>query len=131
MYCSNCGYNNINNEKYCSNCGCLLKQDNNISNNSEVKTETNNLNKDVNNMLNKNTKKYGIISIVVGILGILFAFIVGMSLWLSILISALGFDMARRSYNQFHTLSIIGYVLNGILLVIGILIYISLILGII
>lgn len=124
MNCNKCGVMNLNNEKFCKNCGCILNNDeiNNIETSGLMKEEKE---------LYQNTKKYAIISILVGIGGIIFAFVVGMSLWLSIVLSCFGFEMARRSKDENNLLSIIGYVLNSILLVIGVLVYISIILGII
>lgn len=154
MYCSKCG-TFCDKQKFCPNCGTLILTDNNeqqINNvnnnlnngtnnnvnsnvNGNVSNNLSNVNNIANNevakMINSSNKKYGIIAIVVGVGGIIMFFTIGISLIISLLLSGFGFSMSAKSYNDYRTLSIIGYVSNGILLFAGILVYISALLDII
>ncbi len=112
MYCNNCGKLNDNNQNYCTQCGSPLASNQNIEKNNS-------------------TKNYSIFSIIVGSIGIICGLIVGMSLLLSIVISNFGFTLAKKGYDENKKLSIVGYVLNGILLILGIAIYVCVLIGIV
>lgn len=135
MYCSKCGVQNTNNEQFCKNCGTLLNSEVTVTKDNTInQTNENNINEvnkeqlsvnEINKNINVDTKKYAIISIVTGAGGIFLFLFVGMSLWLSVILSALGFNCARKSVDNYKGLATLGYVLNGLLLVVGIIIYIS------
>ncbi len=116
MNCKNCGMQNTLGEKFCKNCGCLLQSDE-ITNNIPTP------NANVDKIVMPNMKKYAIFSIIIGAGGIICAIFIGMSLLISVFLSALGFSFATKGLKANKTLAIIGYVLNGILLAIGIIIY--------
>lgn len=120
MNCKNCGAQNTLGERYCKNCGYLLQTETD----NDLNLQNNNVN--TQNIVIPNMKKYAILSIVIGGGGIIFAIFVGMSLLISLFLSGLGFSLAAKGMKANKTLAIIGYVLNGILLVIGIIIYLLL-----
>lgn len=122
MLCNNCGTQNNNNEKFCINCGYALQ---NEQPNYNV-NQNNNLNQETKNIILPNTKKYAIISILIGAGGIFSAIFIGMSLLISLFLSGLGFSLAAKSMKSYKKLAITGCILNGILLAMGIIIYLLL-----
>ena len=122
MLCNNCGTQNNNNEKFCINCGYALQ---NEQPNYNV-NQNNNLSQETKNIILPNTKKYAIISILIGAGGIFSAIFIGMSLLISLFLSGLGFSLAAKSMKSYKNLAITGCILNGILLAMGIIIYLLL-----
>ena len=118
MNCKNCGMMNNIGEKYCKNCGCLLQT---IETNNNIANQNTSVN--VDKIVMPSMKKYAIFSIIIGSGGIICAIFIGMSLLISVFLSALGFSFATKGLKANKTLAVIGYVLNGILLAIGIIIY--------
>lgn len=145
MYCSKCGTQNLNGERFCKNCGCILEnnqQVNNMNNqNAQMAQPLNNMNQTtnqqtvynqqqmngqyqnntavnqnyVNQAVNPNMKKWAILSIVVPVAGIICYFFIGLNLYLAIFIAATGFGFAEKGKMADKKLATIGKVCNGIL----------------
>lgn len=123
MFCTKCGMQNNNGEKFCKNCGVLLDNNeklqptNNVSNqnqqysNSNVGLDPNYINQAV----NPNMKKWAILSVVIPIIAIIWYIFIGLSFYLAILIAAAGFEFARKGEMANKKLAIAGKVANGVL----------------
>lgn len=110
MFCSKCGMQNKNGEKFCKNCGCLLES------NQQNVTANGNLDPNyVNRAVNPNMKKWAILSIVVPVVAIIWYIYIGLSFYLAILIAAAGFGFAQKGEMSNVKLATIGKVANGIL----------------
>lgn len=142
MFCSNCGAKNNNGERFCKNCGTLLNNEqfqqmnmqNNITeqvvNNGQQINESQIMNNQIQNQsfqsnnvssnymsqaINPNMQKWAILSIVVPVIGIVWYWFIGLSIYLAIIIAAAGFGFAQKGEMTNKTLANIGKVLNGIL----------------
>lgn len=151
MYCSKCGSQTINGERFCKNCGYLLENNqqqfiNNINNGQNQQPMVNgtngqsgynyqqsinqqsvnpNLNSNyINQAVNPNMKKWAILSIVVPIVGIIWYWFIGLNLYLAIFISAAGFGFAEKGKMASKKLSNIGKVCNGILVGLAIIMFV-------
>lgn len=153
MYCSKCGSQNVNGERFCKNCGTLLE-------NNQPQQSVNNMNgqaqqqinngmmgqpmynqqhsnnnsgldpKYVEQAVNPNMKKWAILSIVVPIAGIIWYWFIGLNLYLAIFIAAAGFGFAEKGKMANKKLATIGKVLNGILIGMAVVMFILQLIGI-
>ena len=78
----------------------------------------------VNKAVNKNKKKWAILSIVVPVVGIIWYWFIGLSFYLAVLIAAAGFGFAQKGEMSNKKLATIGKVCNGILLGMAIVVFI-------
>ena len=142
MFCNKCGRIIEENTKFCGGCGTPVPIQNNIQQNENIaqNIETPNIqqNNNVNqnnenygqaqansnynqtyqnydNKVNPNMKKYAIGSIVIPVISIIVYWNIGLTIYIAILLAALGFNWAKKGRLYNKTLSTIGYVLNGIL----------------
>lgn len=145
MYCSKCGFQNVNGERFCKNCGVLLENNqsqqmvNNINSTFQQPMNNNMNGQPINNIyqqpinqqytntygnldpnyidkaVNPNMKKWAILSIVVPVAGIIWYWFIGLTFYLAILIAATGFGFAEKGKMADKKLSIIGKVCSGIL----------------
>lgn len=142
MYCSKCGTQNMNGERFCKNCGTLLEnsqsqqQVNNM--NGQFQQPMNNVNpatqqfqqpmnqqysnnngglapKYVDQAVNPNMKKWAILSIVVPVVGIIWWWFIGLNLYLAIFIASTGFGFAEKGKMANKKLATIGKVCSGVL----------------
>ena len=154
MFCNKCGRIIEENAKFCGGCGTPVPIQNNIQQNENIaqNIETPNIqqnNNNVNpnnenygqaqvnsnysqtyqnydNIINPSMKKYAILSIVIPSISLFLYFFVGLTVWIAICLSALGFNFAQKGKLYSEKLAKIGYVLNTILLVAAILMWIIL-----
>lgn len=147
MFCSKCGCQNINGEKFCKNCGVLLENKEiqntitnqinenvevlDINNNSSINENSSNaLNQEfINKSINHNMKKWAVLSIIVPIVGIIWYFFIGLSFYLAILIAAAGFSFAEKGKMADKKLATIGKICNWILIIIAIIMLILIIIN--
>ena len=157
MFCNKCGRIIEENSKFCGGCGTPVPIQNNIQQNENIaqNIETPNIqqnNNNVNqnngnygqaqlnsnynqtyqnydNIVNPNMKKYAILSIVIPSISLFLYFFVGLTVWIAICLSALGFNFAQKGKLYSEKLAKIGYVLNTILLVVAILMWIILLIA--
>lgn len=142
MFCSKCGMQNTNGERFCKNCGCLLEnsnqqvqqfqnqqqfQYNGTNNNMNMGQPVNNQNTTgfqnnggldsnyVENAVNPDMKKWAILSVVVPIAAIIWYWFIGLSFYLGIAIAAAGFGFAQKGEMANKKLATAGKVLSGIL----------------
>ncbi len=144
---------------YCPKCGALLQNvngasnmnnndimQNGHSNDSGMNNGANNVNftttnnasmnqnlvsdeKQFNSVTKNDDKKYAIISIVIGVGGILFYFFIGLSVWLALVLCSVGLSLAKKSKQSTPGLSKVGTIFNILLGVIAIIIWILLIIA--
>lgn len=122
MYCSKCGFLNNNGEKYCKNCGVLLEENqvqqpttNNVDN-QQFQNNTGNLSSTyVNNAINPNMKKWAILSIIIPAIAIVWYLFIGLSVYIAVIIAAVGFSFAKKGEVSDKKLALVGKILNGIL----------------
>lgn len=122
MYCSKCGFLNNNGEKYCKNCGILLEENqvqqpttNNVDN-QQFQNNTGNLSSTyVNNAINPNMKKWAILSIIIPAIAIVWYLFIGLSVYIAVIIAAVGFSFAKKGEVSDKKLALVGKILNGIL----------------
>lgn len=142
MFCSKCGCQNTNGEKFCKNCGVLLENKeiqntitnqinpnvkildiNNNSNNNENSSNT--LSQEtINKSINPNMKKWAILSIIVPVAGIIWYWFIGLSFYLAIIISAAGFSFAEKGKMADKRLATIGKICNWVLTIMAIIVLI-------
>ena len=122
MYCSKCGFLNNNGEKYCKNCGVLLEENqvqqptNNNVDNQQFQNNTGNLSSTyVNNAINPNMKKWAILSIIIPAIAIVWYLFIGLSVYIAVIIAAVGFSFAKKGEVSDKKLALVGKILNGIL----------------
>ena len=111
MFCTKCGTQNNNGEKFCKNCGILLENNQNQQYSNTNGTDPNYVNKAV----NPNMKKWAILSIIVPVIAIIWYIFIGLSSYLAILIAAAGFGFAKKGEMANKKLATIGKVANGTL----------------
>ena len=125
MFCNKCGRILEENTKFCGGCGTPISFHNNIQQNTVVTKNNNpnqnNLNynqtyKNYDNIIHQNMKKYAIASIIIPIISIIIYWNIGLSIYIALLLSGLGFSCAKKGKLYNKTVSTIGYVLNGILI---------------
>lgn len=143
MYCSKCGFQNVNVKRFCKNCGTLLENNqsqqqinNNFNNQGQQQINDGIVNQHpiynqnsnqqyknngslgsnyVNQAVNPNMKKWAILSIVVPVVGMIWYWFIGLSFYLAIFIAAAGFSFAKKGKMANKKLATIGKVCNGIL----------------
>lgn len=158
MFCTKCGMQNNNGEKFCKNCGCLLEsnQQQSVNNiNEQIQQSMNNgmggqsvnnyqqsINQQyantsgnldpnyVNQAVNPNMKKWAILSIVVPVAAIIWYIFIGLSFYLAILIAAAGFGFAQKGEMSDKKLATIGKVANGILVGLAVVMFVLQLIGI-
>lgn len=144
MYCSNCGTLNEDGERFCKNCGTLLNEDNgprpsylkvqnNMPNNASVNNiPRNNISNNRNNIINSspfeptkqnktmsNINIWCILTILSSILGIIIIFVFQYAYYISMLCAGLGFLSSEKCNDSNKTFSIIGKILNGVLVAVA------------
>ena len=115
MYCSKCGFLNNNGEKYCKNCGVLLEENqvqqpttNNVDN-QQFQNNTGNLSSTyVNNAINPNMKKWAILSIIIPAIAIVWYLFIGLSVYIAVIIAAVGFSFAKKGEVSDKKLALVG-----------------------
>jgi len=143
MYCSKCGSQNVNGERFCKTCGTLLEnnQPQQTANNmngqvqqpmNQQYTNTNgNLDPNyVNQAVNPNMKKWAILSIVVPVAGIIWYWFIGLSFYLAIFIATAGFGFAQKGQMADKKLATIGKVCNGVLVGMAVIMFVLQLIGI-
>ena len=121
MFCTNCGMQNNNGEKFCKICGVLLE--NQQINEQQVINDIQNPNV-VNNSTNKDTKKWAILSIVLPIIGFCYSYFIDGALVVVLLIGSVGYLFAEKSKDDYKELSKVGKILNNCYVLFVIVIYI-------
>lgn len=156
MFCNKCGRIIENGSKFCGGCGTPVPIQNNVQQNINVEQnierpgiEQNNNGNQVNenyeqsqgntnynqpsqnydNIVNPSMKKYAILSIVIPSIALFLYFFVGLTVWVAICLSALGFNFAQKGKLYSKKLARIGNVLNTILVVVAILMWIILLIA--
>lgn len=125
MFCTKCGMQNNNGEKFCRNCGVLLENNQITQQMNNQSQEQVNFNKGldskyINQAVNPNMKKWAILSIIVPIVAIIWYVFIGLSFYIAVFIAVAGFSFAQKGEVADKKLSIIGRVANGILVGIAI-----------
>ncbi len=146
MFCKKCGSFVENGASFCGKCGTPIdsqlnteninndfkekeKMQENLDITSNVTNENANNNQqnkyydsqqNYNNIVNSDTKKYAIGSIVIPSIAIIIYWFIGLSVYIAILIATLGFNFAKKGTSYSKILSNIGYVMNIILMIIAI-----------
>jgi len=142
MYCSKCGSQNLNGERFCKNCGSLLENIqpqqsvNNMNSqfqqpmnqpqmyNQQYTNNNGNLDPNyINQAVNPNMQKWAILSVVVPIAAMVWFWFIGLTLYLGIIIAAAGFSFAEKGKMANKKLAIIGKILNGIFLAVVIVVF--------
>ncbi len=136
MFCTKCGTQNNNGERFCKNCGVILEntqsqsqqQTNNINNQNQQYSNMNGgLDPNyVNQAVNPNMKKWAILSIIVPTVAIIWYIFIGLSFYLAILIAAVGFRFAQKGEMADKKLATIGKVVSGILVGLAVVMFILL-----
>lgn len=136
MYCPKCGFQNVNGELYCKNCGNILEENqninqqiNNIQQNQTENVSNKQYSKNIENTIYPNMKKWAIFSIILPIIVILVFLFYKISFFLIILSCSLGFSFAKKGAISDKKLAKIGYILNGVVSIIAIIIFIILLAG--
>lgn len=148
MFCSKCGRIIEENTKFCGGCGTpvpahnnTMSQENVIQNKEEQnyntyvdqgQVQTNYYNQayqNYDNVVNPSMKKYAILSIVIPAVSIFVYLFIGLTVYIAILLSALGFNFAKKGALYSKKLSKIGYILNTILIVMAVLVWIMLLIA--
>ncbi len=149
MFCTKCGTQNNNGERFCKNCGVILEnvqtpqQPNNINNGNQQYSNMNggldpnyvnqavnpNMNGGldpnyVNQAVNPNMKIWAILSIVMPVVAIIWYTFIGLSSYMAILIAAAGFRFAQKGEMADKKLAKIGNVANGILVGLAVVMFI-------
>lgn len=138
MFCTKCGMQNNNGEKFCKNCGCLLEsnQQQPVNNyqqpiNQQYTNTNGNLDSNyVNQAVNPNMKKWAILSIIIPVVAIIWYMFIGLSFYIAILIAAAGFGFAQKGEMSNKKLATIGKVANGILAGLAIVMFVLQLIGI-
>lgn len=141
---------------YCPKCGALLQNVNDASsmnnndmtqngnlNNAGINNGSNNVNftnnnasmnqnlvsdeKQFNSVTKKDDKKYAILSIVIGVGGILFYLFIGLSVWVALVLCSIGLGLSQKSKQSAPGLSKAGFIFNILLGVMAIIMWILLI----
>jgi len=154
MFCTKCGSQNANGERFCNKCGCLLENNqpqqpvNNMNAqqpmnnyqqpmnnyqqpmNQQYTSNNGNLNPNyVNQAVNPNMKKWAIFSIIIPIIGFLWFLFIGIPIWIAVALAATGFSFAEKGKMASKKLSTTGKVLNGIFVGFIIVAYILTVIG--
>lgn len=148
MFCSKCGRIIEENTKFCGGCGTAvpapnntMSQENVIQNKEEQnyntyvdqgQVQTNYYNQayqNYDNIVNPSMKKYAILSIIIPAVSIFVYLFIGLTVYIAILLSALGFNFAKKGALYSKKLSKIGYILNTILVVMAVLVWIMLLIA--
>lgn len=148
MFCSKCGRIIEENTKFCGGCGTpvpahnnTMSQENVIQNKEEQnyntyvdqgQVQTNYYNQayqNYDNVVNPSMKKYAILSIVIPAVSIFVYLFIGLTVYIAILLSALGFNFAKKGALYSKKLSKIGYILNTILIVMAVAVWIVLLIA--
>lgn len=126
MYCSKCGFQNDNVERFCKNCGILLEnsqpqQQVNNNFNSQVQQPMYNCQpssqyQNNNGELDSKMKKWAILSIVVPIVAIIWYWFIGLSFYLAIFIAVVGFGFSEKGSKSSKKIANIGKICNGVLI---------------
>ena len=132
MFCTKCGTQNNNGERFCKNCGVILEnaqtpqQPNNINNGNQQYSNMNGgLDPNyVNQAVNPNMKKWAILSIVIPVVALIWYMFIGLSFYLAIFIAAAGFGFAQKGEMANKKLATIGKVANGILVGLAVVMFI-------
>lgn len=125
MFCSKCGTKNDNGEVYCKNCGCLLNNQSQNNNQPTSNLDPNYADK----AINPNMKKWAILSIVIGVGGIIFYWFIGLTVYIAIILASAGFSFAAKGKIESKKIALIGQIANGILFAMAIIMFILGILG--
>lgn len=130
MFCNNCGRVIEDNSKFCGKCGAKIEEskvDNNIEN-LKVEVDSNNSeessNQNYKDRTEQTAKKEAIASVVIPSIGIFAYIFVGLTVYIAALMATIGFRFAKGGKEYSKPLSIIGYVLNGILCAMALIMYI-------
>ena len=132
MFCTKCGTQNNNSERFCKNCGVILEnaqtpqQPNNINNGNQ---QYSNMNGGldpyyVNQAVNPTMIMWAILSIVIPVVAIIWYLFIGLSFYLAIFIAAAGFGFAQKGEMANKKLATIGKVANGILVGLAVVMFI-------
>lgn len=132
MFCTKCGTQNNNGERFCRNCGVILEnvqtsqQSNNINNGNQQYSNMNGgLDSNyVNQAVNPNMKKWAILSIVLPVVAIIWYIFIGLPFYLAVFIAAAGFGFAQKGEMADKKLATIGNVANGILAGLAIVVFV-------
>jgi len=110
MFCNKCGKEIEDNSKFCGGCGnSILNGDTNNIEPDEIKKNNN----------NNNMKKYAILGVAIPTVSIVIYWFVGLSYVLSLLIAGLGFRFVRQGKSYNKGLTVLGFVLNILLILMG------------
>ena len=141
MFCNKCGRRIEENTKFCGGCGTpvpvqnYVQQNENVNQNNEnygqvqVNANYNQPYQNYDNIVNPSMKKYAILSIVIPAVSIFVYLFIGLTVYIAIFLSALGFNFAKKGALYSKKLSKIGYVLNTILIVMAVLVWIVLLIA--
>lgn len=119
MFCTKCGAQNNNGERFCNKCGSLLQNaqyPQQTVNGENSQYSSGGLTPDyINKAVNPNMTKWAILSIAIASVGIVWYWFIGLSVYIAAFLSAAGFSFAQKGEMSNKKLSTIGKVLNGIL----------------
>lgn len=129
MFCTKCGTQNSNGEKFCKNCGVLLdsSQPSQQPNNQDQQVQNNNggLNQNyINQAVNPDMKIWAILSIVIPVVAIIWYTFIGLSFVIAMFIAAAGLACAKKGELSNKKLTKAGKIMNGILIGIAVLMFI-------
>lgn len=131
MFCNNCGRVIEDNSKFCGKCGAKIEEskvDNNIEN-LKVEVDSNNSeessNQNYKDRTEQTAKKEAIASVIIPAIAIFVYTFIGLSIFLAVFIAGIGFECAKGGKKYSKKLSTTGYVLNGILCVMAVIMYIA------
>lgn len=131
MFCNNCGRVIEDNSKFCGKCGAKIEEskvDNNIEN-LKVEVDSNNSeessNQNYKDRTEQTAKKEAIASVVIPAIAIFVYTFIGLNIFLAVFIAGIGFECAKGGKKYSKKLSTTGYVLNGILCAMAVIMYIA------
>lgn len=131
MFCNNCGRVIEGDAKFCGKCGAKVEKskfDNNIEE-VELQVDSNNneefINQNCNEKTERSAKKEAIASVVIPAIAIFVYTFIGLSIFLAVFIAGIGFECAKGGKKYSKKLSTTGYVLNGILCAMAVIMYIA------
>lgn len=140
MFCNKCGKKVDEGSKFCGSCGATIDSQNssieiNLPNMNEENTSRNTqtinngqqFNKNYDNIIHTDMTKYAIACVAIPTISIIIYWYIGLPVYVAILLASLGYGCAKKGKDANKALSVIGYILNTILVLISIIMFFAII----